>query len=198
MAEILLIEDDLRLRAEIQKFLEKQGHGVFCCADGSEGLQTLKEVGFDVVISDIKLPGMSGTELLKEVHQSLPSHPPIIIITGHGDKQNAIQAVHFGAFDFIEKPFTPQALDTSIQRALNEKKHDIASFRNFVTHAQSGDLTPRENDVAQLAAEGLSNEEIAERLKLGAETVKSHLKKIFRKLGVANRTALTAKILNKE
>jgi len=198
MAEILLIEDDLRLRAEIQKFLEKQGHGVFCCADGAEGLQTLREVGFDIVISDIRLPGLSGTDLLKEVHQTLPTHPPIILITGHGDKQSAIQAVHFGAFDFIEKPFTPQALDGSVQRALSEKKHDIASFRNYVANAQSGELTPRENEVALFAAEGLSNEEIAERLSLGAETVKSHLKKIFRKLGVANRTALAAKILHKE
>lgn len=194
MAEILIVEDDLKLRTEIQKHLESGGHGVACCADGQEGLQTLKDVGCDVMILDIRLPGLSGIDVLKQIHDSLPSHPPIIIITGHGDKQNAIQAVHFGAFDFLEKPFTPENLDQSVSRALQEKKQDVLNFRSYVSTAQSGDLTARESEVAVLAAEGLSNEEIAARLSLGAETVKSHLKKIFRKLGVTNRTALAAKI----
>lgn len=194
MAEILIIEDDLRLRGELQKHLEKQGHGVLCCAEGAEGMQTLKEVGCDIVILDIKLPGISGIDVLRDMHDNLPCHPPTIIITGHGDKENAIKAVHFGAFDFIEKPFTPQALDTSIQRALNEKKQEMQNFRAYVSASSSGEMTSRESEVAVLAAEGLSNEEIASRLQLGTETVKSHLKKIFRKLGVSNRTALAAKI----
>lgn len=194
MAEILILEDDLRLRGEIQKHLEKQGHGVFCCADGAEGLQTLKEVGFDIVVLDIRLPGMSGIEVLREVHQTLPCHPPLIIITGHGDKENAIKAVHFGAYDFIEKPFTPQVLDVSINRAISEKKQDMLNFRSYISASQSGELTARESDVAVLAAGGLSNEEIAAKLSLGGETVKSHMKKIFRKLAVTNRTALASKM----
>lgn len=194
MAEILIIEDDLRLRTELEKHLERNGHTICCCSDGTEGLATLQQIAFDIIILDVKLPGISGTDVLREVAQTLPCHPPIIVVTGHGDKETAIKAVHFGAFDFIEKPFTPQALDHTIERAMNEKKQDMLNYRAYLSTAKSGELTSRESEVAYLAAEGLSNEEIATRLALGSETVKSHLKKIFRKLGVANRTALSTKL----
>ena len=194
MAEILLIEDDLSLRTELENHLEARGHSVCGCPDGEEGLQTLQQMAFDIVILDVNLPGMSGTEVLKKISLSLPCHPPFILITGHGDKQTAIKAIHFGAFDFIEKPFMPQVLDGSIDRALVEKKQEILSFHAYILTAKGGQLTSRESEVASLAAEGLSNEQIAQRLSLGSETVKSHLKKIFRKLGVANRTALATRL----
>jgi DNA-binding NarL/FixJ family response regulator len=194
MAEILLIEDDLRLRTELEKHLEKGGHGVCGTADGKEGLETLTQIAFDVVILDVRLPGMSGTEVLKEVAEHFPCHPPLIIITGHGDKETAIKAVHFGAFDFLEKPFTPQALDHSISRALTEKREDALKYKAHLATTKAGSLTARESEVATLAAEGWSNEEIGQRLSMGSETVKSHLKKIFRKLGVPNRTALSSRL----
>jgi DNA-binding NarL/FixJ family response regulator len=194
MAEILLIEDDVRLRSEIQKFLESKGHGVSVASDGREGLESIQQIAYDVVITDIKLPEMTGTEILKQVSTSLPCHPPIIIITGHGDKDTAIKAVHFGAFDFLEKPFSPPALEGTIERALREKKQDILNFKAYLSSPENEGLTSREREVAHLAAEGLSNEEIAKRLVLGSETVKSHLKKIFRKLGVTNRASLANKL----
>jgi two-component system, LuxR family, response regulator FixJ len=194
MAEILIIEDDIRLRSEIQKFLETKGHGVSVASDGKEGLDSIRHIGYDVIVMDVKLPEMSGTDVLREISQTLPSHPPIILITGHGDKSTAIKAVHFGAFDFIEKPFSPPVLDTSIERALTEKKQDILNFKAYLAMPDNEGLTAREKEVAHLAADGLSNEEIAVKLSLGAETVKTHLKKIFRKLGVANRTALSTKL----
>jgi len=194
MAEILIIEDDLKLRSELEKHLQNGGHGILGCSDAREALQTLREIAFDVIVLDIKLPGLSGTDFMKEVVETLPCHPPLIIITGHGDKQTAIKAVHFGAFDFLEKPFTPHSLDSCIGRALVEKKQEILNYRTLVSSANSGELTTRESEVAMLAAEGMSNEEIASRLQLGTETVKSHLKKIFRKVGVTNRTALSSKL----
>ena len=194
MAEILIIEDNTALRTEIQKHLEGKGHSVTCAVDGAEGYETLKSIPFDVIILDIRMPGMQGTDVLKKVAETLPCHPPIIVVTGHGDKDTAIAALHFGAFDFIEKPFKPSTLDGAVDKALTERKQDALSFRSFLDTNQKEELTPREREVAFLAAEGLSNEEIAERLALGNETVKSHLKKIFRKLGVTNRTTLAARI----
>jgi DNA-binding NarL/FixJ family response regulator len=134
---------------------------------------------------------------LREVAATLPTHPPIILITGHGDKETAIKAVHFGAFDFLEKPFAPRVLDNSIERALVEKKQDILNYKSYLAMPEKEGLTAREKEVAYFAADGLSNEEIAERLELGTETVKTHLKKIFRKLGVDNRTSLSNKLHNK-
>jgi DNA-binding NarL/FixJ family response regulator len=194
MAEILIIEDDIRLRSEIQKFLESNGHGVSVAGDGKEGLKSIQQIGYDVVVMDVKLPEMSGTEVLKEISEALPAHPPIIIITGHGDKETAIKAVHFGAFDFLEKPFNPPALTTSINRALTEKKQDILNFKAYLAMPQNEGLTAREREVAYFAADGLSNDEIAVKLSLGSETVKTHLKKIFRKLGVTNRASLSNKL----
>lgn len=194
MAEILIIEDDIRLRAQIQKYLESKGHGVDFATDGKEGLESIQQIAYDVIVMDVKLPVMSGTEVLGEVAKTLPVHPPIIIITGHGDKDTAIKAVHFGAFDFIEKPFHPPTLDQSIQRAITEKKQDILAFKAYVSMPENKGLTEREKEVAFFAADGLSNEEIAERLSLGSETVKSHLKKIFKKLGVTNRVSLLSKL----
>lgn len=194
MAEILIIEDNHELRTELAKHLERTGHIVTCASDGTEGYETLSRVPFDVIILDIRLPGIQGTDVLKKISESLPCHPPVIMVTGHGDKDNAIAAVHFGAFDFIEKPFKPSTLDASIGKALTDGKGEASRFRAYLEANQQEELTPREREVAFLAAEGLSNEQIAERLALGAETVKSHLKKIFKKLGVQNRTALSARL----
>ncbi|MBI4404986.1 MAG: response regulator transcription factor [Deltaproteobacteria bacterium] len=198
MADILIIEDDLKLRTELQRHLEAQEHGVICASDGREGLTALQELSCDVAILDIRLPVMSGTEVLKLVHATLPLHPPIIIITGHGDKEIAIQSLHFGAFDFIEKPFAPHILDEAIGRAVTEKKQEILRRKAQIESMRSGVLTKRESEVATLASQGLTNEDIAQKLELTSETVKSHLKNIFKKLGVSNRTALSNRLVQKE
>src|SRR5690349_7906449 len=124
MADILVIEDDLALRGEIERFLEGDGHCVVVEADGAQALSLLKSTGFDVVVLDIKLGGMSGIDVLKHLHSDLPVFPPVIIMTGHGDKNTAISALHFGAFEFLEKPFHPNTLKLAIGRALSEKKED--------------------------------------------------------------------------
>jgi len=196
VAEILLIEDDLRLRNEVQGHLEQTGHDVLCASDGEEGLNSLRELGCHVVILDIRLPDLSGIEVLRRMAQRFPSHPPVIIMTGHADKETAIRALRFGAFDLLEKPFMPQALDTSISRALLEKRQDLIGFKNFLSTSKGEKLTQRENEVAHLAAQGLSTGEIGQKLSLGTETIKSHLKKVFRKLGVRNRAALGAYLLS--
>ncbi len=194
MAEILIIEDNSTLRQEIRRHFESLGHEVTCASDGTEGMETLMRVPFDVVVLDIRLPGIQGTDVLKKLNESLPCRPPIIVVTGHGDKANAIAAVHFGAFDFIEKPFNPADLEKSVDRALTLGKANAQSYRAYLEANEHEELTEREREVAFLATEGLSNEEIASRLGLGLETVKSHLKKVFRKLAVTNRTALASKL----
>lgn len=193
-SEILIIEDDSKLRGQIQAYLSQKGYQVQGASDGWEGIDLLASHGCDAVILDVKLPGISGTDVLRKIATSYRFHPPVIIITGHGDKALAIEALRFGAFDFLEKPFHPQLLVDTVQRALHEKSQDIRSFRTQLTQVGSGQLTLRESEVAQLAASGLSNDQIAEKLSVGAETVKTHLKNIFKKLGVENRTTLSARL----
>ena len=81
MAEILIIEDDVRLRAEIQKFLETKGHGVSVESDGAEGLRSIQQIGYDVVVMDIKLPEMSGIDIFpRHFHGKLvPAGADVIV-----------------------------------------------------------------------------------------------------------------------
>ncbi len=197
MSDILLIEDDLNLRKQIEQFLEKNGHQVVVATDIEEGLNLLLKSPLDIVITDVKLPGRPGTVFLQEMALALPVYPPVIVITGHADKNMAIQALRYGAFDFIEKPLSPPILERAIQRALMAKQQEILKYKAYLSNSETTELTEREKEVAYLAAEGLSNEEIGDRLTLGTETIKSHLKKIFRKLGVSNRAALSNKLKDK-
>jgi len=194
MAEVLLVEDDNALREQLRRHLEQGGHTIIECTSGREALESIMDTAFDAVILDIKLPELTGIDVLREIRQELPSHPPVIMITGHGDKSNAIKAIHYGAFDFLEKPFSPQLIDLTLQRALTERKHEILQFRSLVEARTRSELTVREREVAALASNGLTNDEIANRLGLGSETVKTHLKKIFRKLGITQRADLAQKI----
>lgn len=192
--EVLIVEDDSKLRNQIQNYLLQKGFEVQNASDGWEGLEVLASHGCDVVILDVKLPGISGTDVLRKISTTYRFHPPVVIITGHGDKALAIEALRFGAFDFLEKPFHPQLLADTVERALKEKGQDIRSFRSQLVQVGSGQLTQRESEVAQLAASGLSNDQIAAQLSVGSETIKTHLKNIFKKLGVENRTTLSARI----
>lgn len=194
MADILIIEDDLTLCTQIARHLETSGHHTLTCDQGRAAIKTLKDSGCDVIVLDIRLPGISGIDVLRQI-ASFPFHPPVIIMTGHGDKLTAIEAIRFGAFDFLEKPFNPGLLDSAIARALENKHDDIRKFRamNGVSSA-SEELTGREREVATLTSSGLTNEQIAGKLMIAPETVKFHLKAIFRKLGVENRVKLAARL----
>lgn len=194
MAEVLIVEDDFKLKTNISNYLQQKGHETEQASDGWEGLEKLTSSGCDVVVLDIRLPGLQGIDVLRKITTTFLNHPPIIIITGHGDKVVAIEALRFGAFDFLEKPFHPELLLKAIERAISQRKPEISAFRASLLNGNSEKLTERELEVAQLASQGLSNEAIAEKLTIGAETVKTHLKHIYRKLGVDNRTSLTARL----
>ncbi len=191
MSDILLVEDDLSLRTQVESYLEGKGFDVQCAMNGREALIHLKDRAFDVIILDMRLPDIAGIDVLKTVHTESPLHPPFIIITGHGDKALAIDALRSGAFDFLEKPFPPSILVTAVERALVEKKSDIAFSRTIKTVTANGQLTSREIEVAILAGQGLTNEQIAQRLMVSGETIKTHLKNIFKKLAIENRMMLT-------
>lgn len=194
MADILIVEDDLKLCGLMESLLSSQGHNVLTAMDGREGIKQFWELGCDVMILDLRLPILGGIQVLERIHRSFSVHPPIIIVTGHGDKSVAINSLRLGAFDFLEKPFSPELLESTVQRALREKKDAIDHFRALINKTEKLELTDRERQIASLASQGLSNPQISEQLGLGTETVKTHLKKIFRKLGVTNRTALSGRL----
>jgi DNA-binding NtrC family response regulator len=120
-ASILVVDDDQALRQSLREVLEAEGHEVTTAADGEHGLMRLKEQAFDLVLSDLSMPGMDGMELLKYVGREQPGCP-CIIITGFGTINNAVTAMRYGAYDYFTKPVDPTELRLVVARALEHRR----------------------------------------------------------------------------
>ncbi|MBF0397426.1 MAG: sigma-54-dependent Fis family transcriptional regulator [Desulfobacterales bacterium] len=115
--EILIIDDEEIICESLSDFLQKMGHSVQCCNCAEEAIEITKNKEFDVIFIDIRLPKMDGITLLKKFND-LPFNPSIIIITGHGTMDMAIQALRLGASDFLKKPIKFYDLEAALERSL--------------------------------------------------------------------------------
>lgn len=120
MSKILVIDDDLSLRELLEMMLSGAGHEVTLAEDGCVGLQIALAEHFEVIISDIKMPGYNGLEVLKNLRAS-GCQTPVILISAYATPDTAVEAMHEEAFDFIPKPFHPQDLLTVVDSALAHK-----------------------------------------------------------------------------
>ncbi len=118
--DVLLIDDEPHLLEAGRQSLELAGLTVRCFSCGRDALKTLQPHTPSVVVSDVRMPGMGGLELLPRVLE-IDGELPVILITGHGDIPMAVQAMRDGVYDFIEKPFAPEALVQSVKRALERR-----------------------------------------------------------------------------
>lgn len=137
----------------------------------------------DCIIADVRLPGMDGLELFKFVTERHPA-TPIVIMTGHGDIPMAVKAIKDGAFDFIEKPFTPERLEDIVAAALASRPRLRTSLDVKDAESTLSRLTPRQAEIVDLIAEGLTSKEIAVRLGMSFRTVDTHRARIMEKLQV--------------
>ncbi len=113
---ILLIDDEPDIRTSLAKFLKKLGHRVITAGDALEGLSLFHTNEVEVIITDIRMPRMDGLELLRRLKEVERSSVDVIIITGHGDLDNAINALRYGAFDYLQKPMNVKELAHTLQR----------------------------------------------------------------------------------
>ena len=118
MNTILVIDDDDQLRCSFEKLLTGEGYEVFCAASAEAGLQSVAARCPDLVILDIRLPGMNGLEAFERLHATEPKLP-VIIMTAFGTTETAIKATSMGAFDYILKPFDIPEMLVTIRKALN-------------------------------------------------------------------------------
>ncbi|MBW1713053.1 MAG: sigma-54-dependent Fis family transcriptional regulator, partial [Deltaproteobacteria bacterium] len=116
---ILVAEDEASLRELIAISLTQDGHRISQAEDGTQALDLLAAHVFQLVITDIKMPGASGLDLLSYVQEHTP-HTPVIIITGYGSVETAVEAIRLGAFDFQEKPLNLEHLRLTVQQALEK------------------------------------------------------------------------------
>jgi PAS domain S-box-containing protein len=122
MDKLLLIDDEPDILRVLSMSLKADGYDVVSAQNGPEGIAAFEKEKPDIVITDIKMPGMNGIEVLKKV-KDLSIDTEVIIITGHGDIENAIEALKHGASDFINKPVRDEALAIALKRA--REKFDI-------------------------------------------------------------------------
>ena len=115
--KILFIDDEPDVRTSLSHFLRKSGHHVVCVADGVEGLREFHSQDFNLVITDIRMPRMDGLEFLRRTKVIERSPVDIIVITGHGDMANAIKALKYGAYDYLQKPIDVRELTIAMERA---------------------------------------------------------------------------------
>ena len=113
--KILIVDDELIMRESLAGWLERDGHEVTKTASGEEALKVLKDSRFDILLVDIKMEGMSGLDVLKQVKESDPE-VSVVMITAYGSISTAIEAMKNGAHDYLLKPFEPDELGVLIEK----------------------------------------------------------------------------------
>ena len=114
---ILVVDDEVNLRAVLKGLLERDGYSVDEAGDGKAGLEKARERGYAAVITDLKMPEMDGAQLLAALKAEQPE-VPVVLLTAHGSIQNAVDAMRRGAFDFLTKPFDKDELAQVLERAV--------------------------------------------------------------------------------
>jgi two-component system response regulator PilR (NtrC family) len=118
---VLVIDDEDSIREYLSMMLEREGYEVQSSADGKKAMKSFSTDGFEVVITDIQLPGMSGIEILSQLKEVDPS-VPVIIVTGHASQESAIEALNLGAFYYLLKPVSNEELKQVVRNALEMRR----------------------------------------------------------------------------
>jgi two-component system response regulator FixJ len=178
---IYVVDDDAGVRDGLKALLAVKGFEVATFASAEAFLADVGEIGPGCVLVDVRMPGMSGLELqreLKKKHAALP----VVIITGHGDVPMAVTALKAGAIDFIEKPFDTDALLAAIDEAMLRAAAARPSPDQEIVISRIGRLTPRERQVMDLVVAGQPNKVIADRLQIAVRTVEIHRARVMDKM----------------
>lgn len=189
---IALIDDDAAVLDSLRLYLEHNDVVVSSFSTADAFLAILGDAGsVDCVVADVRMPGLSGIDLVREM-RTRGGWPPIVLITAHGDVDMAVAAIKLGAFDFIEKPFDESRLLESIRKAVEQVSAAEIPAESDVDQLKQriAGLTDRQRQVMELAATGLSNKEIALRLGISPRTVENHRAWMMERMGVRNLAEL--------
>jgi two-component system response regulator FixJ len=184
---IALVDDDSAVLDSLQLYFARQGVETSCFA-AAEALTTALDAGaqFDCIVSDVRMPGMSGLELV-QLLKARRIAAPIILITGRGDIDMAVAAIKGGAFDFIEKPFDEGRLLASIRNAVAIGRQNASAAAEIEKlHSRFNMLSARQRQVMELAVAGLSNKEIGSKLNISPKTVENHRAWVMERIGAKN------------
>lgn len=211
---ILIVDDHPMFRDGLQKAVEIEDDLVVVgqCATGADALRQAAELQPDVMLLDVNLPDLNGLQIMRQLKNEY-SEISIIVLTAYHDSEQVLHAMRAGASAYCPKDITQEQLVDIIRDVaqglyvVNDQQMDRAALLTWITssidaiggYAASGDenyvpLSPREMEILQFVTHGMSNKEIAHRLRISQQTVKNHMTSILKKLNVQDRTqaAVTA------
>ena len=197
-SEIFIADDDPAVRQALAVVFTLDGFLVSSFGEGGSLLTQARERVPACIILDVQMPGRSGLDVLKELNAPVYG-APIFVISGQGDIPMAVDAIKHGALDFIEKPFTVEAVVSRVRNAISawaNRRENGDAFGLNALHFPGRDLlTPRECDVLGQIAGGRSNKEAGRELGISPRTIEVHRARIMDKLGAKNATDLVRIVL---
>jgi len=196
---IHVIDDDEALRDSVRLFLVNAGFEVRTYAAASEFLAALESGVSGCIVTDVRMPGMSGMELLAHL-SAHPGAPPVIVITGHADVPLAVRAMKQGAVDLLEKPFPAEELIAAVRRALDLRAGPSADEERHIqeTQAKLAALSARENEVLDRLIRGQPNKIIAYEMGISPRTVEVHRANVMKKTQAGSLSELFRMFINVE
>jgi len=198
-----VIDDDEALRDSLTFLLHTARLDVQSYPSAAAFLEALPQANLSCVITDVRMPGMSGIDLLRRLRERKIS-VPVIVITGHGDIPLAVEAMRIGAIDFLEKPFDDEVLIASVRAALKQKEGEVKRHgERAEIEGRLAALSNRERDVLGGLVAGRANKQIAYDLGISPRTVEIYRANLMSKTKAGNlsdlvRMALIAGIVGRE
>ena len=198
---VYVIDDDEAMRDSLHFLLDSSSYQVKLFDTATSFLEALPKLEFGCVVSDVRMPGIDGIELLKQM-KAANSMFPILIMTGHGDVPLAVEAMKLGAVDFLEKPFEDDRLTAMIETAI--RRVEPAVKNEAVAHdiaTRIATLSPRERQVMNGLIAGLSNKLIAREYDISPRTIEVYRANVMTKMQAGSlselvRLAMRAGLLN--
>jgi len=196
---LLIIDDEPHLLRAVAACLRSEGYDVRTARSGKDALVSLAESLPDLIISDVRMPGMDGHQLVRRIRSSpRTALIPVIFLTAKDQKEDRIDGFRTGVDAYVTKPFEPDELLAVIGAIFNRVERTRAEFSRLLGAAESsspmlaaeGRLTEAETRIAEAVARGLSNKEIAAEFGVSVRTVENHVSHILAKKGFSNRVEI--------
>ncbi|HEX8139376.1 MAG TPA: response regulator transcription factor [Pyrinomonadaceae bacterium] len=205
---LLVVDDEPNLLRAVGACLRAEGFDVTTARSGSEALMSLAQTVPDLIVSDIRMPGMDGYGLARRLRsQSRTALIPIVFLTAKDQTADRIEGFRSGVDAYLTKPFEPDELVAVINSILNRVDRTHAEIARLVSAStekddhvafKDEDLTEAEERIAAAVARGLSNKEIAAELEISFRTVENHISHILDKKGFSNRVEIARYVIERE
>jgi two-component system response regulator FixJ len=195
-AAVYVIDDDDAARESLEFLLRSANFTVTTYDSGTAFLRSLPQIGFGCIITDVRMPDLSGIGLLRRLKE-LNVKMPVIVVTGHGDVPIAVEAMKLGAADFFEKPFDGDKMIARVHAVLTDSRKDAdRDAERKELHDRLATLTPREHDVLKGLLAGNPNKVIAYDLGISPRTVEIYRANVMTKMKSGSLSELVRMVLH--